>query len=115
MKFLIATIIMFGSSFGFSETTQLPDVVVNQEALGGDILLIKMKDYLIISGKESQEIEKELGTESKKKFTRDIIMSKSVEELIASYNPSNDKPMVQTILKRYADILSRIDSKLTLN
>jgi hypothetical protein len=115
MKFLIVVLLMFGSSFGFAETIQLPDAVVNQQVLGGDILLIKMKDYVIISGKESQTLEKELGAETKKELTRDIIMTKSVEELIASYNPSNDKPMVQAILNRYAAVLAKIDSKLTLN
>lgn len=115
MKLLIAAFIMFGSSFGFAETIQFPDAVVDQDVLGGDILLIKMKDYLIISGKESQALEKEIGTETKKKLTHDIIMTKSVEELIASYNPSNDKPMVQTIINRYAEVLAKIDSKLSLN
>lgn len=115
MKFFIGALIAFGSSFGFAEAIQLPDAVVNQEVLGGDILLIKMKDYLIISGKESHALESELGIETKKKLTRDIIMTKSIEELIATYNPLNDKPTVQIVLNRYADVLAKIDSKLTLN
>lgn len=115
MKLLMTALMIFGSSFVLAETIQLPGAAVNQEILGGDILLIKMKAHLIISGKESQALEKELGAETKKKLTHDMVMTKSFEELKSSYNPSNDKPMVQVILNRYAEVLAKIDAKLTLN
>jgi hypothetical protein len=115
MKYLIVALMILGSSFAFSETNQLPDAVINQEVLGGDILLIKMKDYLVVTGKESQALEQELGAETKSKLTQDIIMTKSADELAALYNPTNDKPTVQKILIRYADVLARVDAKPSLN
>jgi hypothetical protein len=115
VKYFILVTIMFLSTFSFAETVQLPDTKVNQEVLGGDILLIKMKGYLMISGKESQALEKELGIDSKKKFKRDIVMAKSFAELVALYNPVMDKKMVQVILNRYSDVLAKIDSKSSLN
>jgi hypothetical protein len=74
-----------------------------------------MKDYVIISGKESQALENELGVEVKKQFTRDMVMTKSVDELIALYNPSSDRGTVQAVINRYSDVLTKIDSKSRLN
>ncbi|MGZ3770957.1 MAG: hypothetical protein ACXVCP_15620 [Bdellovibrio sp.] len=115
MKYLFVATMIILPMFSFAETIQLPEVRLNQEALGGDILLIKMKDYLVISGKESLELEIELGVDAKKSFTRDIIMTKSVDELTALYNPVNDRNTVQAVLNRYAEVLAKIDSKTSLN
>jgi hypothetical protein len=102
---------MFGFSYGFAETVQFPDTVINNKILGGDILLVQMKDYVVISGDESQALEAELGPHTKKQFTRDIVMNESVEKLIIKYNYENKLPTVQKILARYHQVLAKIESQ----
>lgn len=108
------------SSFLFSQIVaadwaQLPVVEVDQEALGGDILLINMKEYLVISGTESATLVKELGLENKNSFTRDIIMTKSIDQLIATYQPSKARPMTEQIINRYSNVLLKLNKIETLN
>ena len=98
-----------------AEWTQLPAVEVNQEVLGGDILMIKMKEYLVITGAESATLVSELGIDSKKAFTRDIIMTKSVDQLVASYQPSEARPMTELIINRYLNVLLKLNKKESLN
>jgi hypothetical protein len=115
MKFLFFAFAIIFSSLGFAETIQFPEVMIHQDVLGGDIILIKMKEYLVISGKESRSLEKELGVEAKRQFTRDITMTKSFSEMVELYNPYGDRPTVRMILKRYADVVTKIDSASKMN
>ena len=103
------------SQFVMAEWVQLPPAEVNKEVLGGDILLINMKEYLIISGAESRALVKELGLDNKNTFTRDIIMTKSVDQLVASYQPSEVRPITAQIIIRYSDIIFKLNKKETLN
>ena len=115
MKLSFILFSLLFSQFAIAEWVQLPAVEVNQEVLGGDILLINMKEYLVISGAESAALVKELGIDSKNAFTRDIIMTKSVDKLIASYQPSEARPMTEQIIVKYSNILFRLTKKETLN
>jgi hypothetical protein len=83
----------------------LPAVTVNEETLGGDILLINMKDYMVIQRNQSQYLEKELGAELKKQFTRDIVMTQSVEFLQAQYG-GEKHPVTNEVIKQYAEIIN---------
>ncbi len=103
------------SQFVLAQWSQLPAVEVNQEVLGGDILLIKMKEYVVITGAESTALIKELGIDSKKAFTRDIIMTRSVDQLVASYQPSEARPVTELIINRYLNVLLKLNKKESLN
>lgn len=115
MKYLLTTLLFLSASIGWAQSVDLPPVRLGQEALGGDVLLINMKEYLIISGKESRALERELGLEAKQRMTKDIVTSKGIGELIATYQPSNSRPTVRLILLRYAETLSQVNPKLGLN
>lgn len=49
---LIIFLSLFFSQLVIAEPTQLPAVEVNQDVLGGAIILINMKEYLVLSGSE---------------------------------------------------------------
>ena len=114
-SFLILFLSLFFSQLVIAESIQLPAVEVNQDVLGGDILLINMKEYLVISGSESTALKNELGIENKKNFTKDIIMTEPIDQLIAYYMPSESRPVTMKIIQRYSDILLKLSKKETLN
>jgi hypothetical protein len=115
MRSLFFVLTVLGSCWGFAEVTSVPTAVIHQDVLGGDVLLIQMKDYLVITGKESQSLELELGANGKKVFTQDIVMGRSMNRLVGMYNPMNKKPTVKKILNRYSDLLLKLESKETLD
>lgn len=102
-------------TIGYAAPVQLPAVTLNSESIGGDILLIKMKDHVIITGHESEDLVKEIGQDNKRNFTRDIVMTKTPKELAELYNPKGSNKMVQTIISRYTETLARIDITPSLN
>lgn len=115
MKYLMLGAMVFLSSYSFAETLSLPDATMSRSVIGGDILLIKMKAYVVISGEESRALESELGMEAKKQFTQDIVMSKSIRDLIVDYNSSNNRNTVQLIIERYSNVLTQLEAKSRLN
>jgi hypothetical protein len=115
MKYALATALILFSTIGFSKELQNPSVGIDQKVLGGDILLVKMKQFVVISGQESLELVAELGPEKKKDFTHDIVMAKPSEQLTSLYNPDHKKKTVQLILNRYADALAKIERKAEAN
>ncbi len=94
--------------------TVLPAVSVNEGTIGGDIILINMKDYLVIQGDQSKVLKEELGIEIKNKFTRDLVLTKSVEYLQANYG-SDNRPITNEIISRYGEIISIHNKRQKLN
>jgi hypothetical protein len=105
MRFLIALILLSAFAQASEKSVVLPTVTVNKETLGGDILLINMKDYLVIQGNQSKVLETELGAELKKKFTHDIVMTQSVEFLLANY-ATEARPVTKEVINQYAEIIA---------
>ncbi len=102
MKFILL-LVMFLVCVARAEI-KLPTVSINEQTLGGDILLINMKDYLVIQGTQSKALESELGPNLKKHFTRDIVMAESVDFLKTKYGLEN-RPVTNEIIKIYAEII----------
>lgn len=105
MKFLVITIFLVSSAYAADQEVVLPTITINQETQGGDILLINMKDYLVIQGNQSKVLEAELGPELKKKFTHDLVMTQSVEFLLANYG-NEKRPVTNEVINQYSEILA---------
>jgi hypothetical protein len=109
MKIIFGLLIFTSISEAARHIVNLPTVSIDKQTLGGDILLINMKDYLVIQGSQSKVLENELGSELKKNMTRDMIMTKPVELLLASYGREN-RPVTNEVINRYGEILE-LDKK----
>jgi hypothetical protein len=109
MKIIFVLLIFTSISEGARHIVNLPTVSIDKQTLGGDILLINMKDYLVIQGSQSKVLENELGSELKKNMTRDMVMTKPVKLLLASYGRENC-PVTNEVINRYGEILE-LDKK----
>jgi hypothetical protein len=95
---------------------QLPEAQVDVSTLGGHIILIEMKEYLIISGDETKALESELGETVLKNFFQDMLLSTPTAELIEKYIQRSSSQLIsQKIISRYADILLKINKFKVLN
>ncbi len=109
---LVLLILLFISTV--QAVTVLPAVTVNEGTIGGDIILINMKDYLVIQGDQSKVLQEELGAEVKNNFTRDLVLTKSVEYLQANYG-NDSRPITNEIISRYGEIISIHNKRQKLN
>lgn len=106
---------MFGLQL-HAQTQMLPEVSVDESILGGHVVLINMKDSLLISGKESQNIDQEIGADAKNNLLRSFLMLVDSAELENTYIGSSDeKPVTQKIIQRYQDIREAQIQKKFLN
>ncbi len=112
---IILSLCLMSSNIVLADWIQAPAVEVNEAVLGGDILLINMKEYLVITGVESAALAKELRINKKNQLTKDIILEKSVEQLEKIYHASEFRPTTSQIINRYAEIIFKLQQAGTLN
>lgn len=119
MKSLLASLVtssvLLLTSVAFAQAVSFPVVQLNEEALGGDVLLIQMKESLVITGSENEALEKELGRKMKSLFTKAMVLSATPTDLLLTYDPSRVRPTVQAVLKRYANVLAKIELTTPMN
>lgn len=110
------TMLVLGGLQTQAETQMLPEIAVDESILGGHIVLINMKDSMLISGKESLQIESEIGIDQKNKLIISFLMAEDPAEIQFAYAGNNhDKPTTEQVIQRYRLILQKQSSLKILN
>ncbi len=92
---------------------QPPTAEVTQSVLGGDILLINMKEYLVISGEDSKKIIQELGSKEKyQQLTKSLVNVENSLQIKKLFQISEKKPTALNILNKYENLLNPKKDKL---
>ena len=110
------TMLVLGGLQTQAETQMLPEIAVDESILGGHIVLINMKDSMLISGKESLQIESEIGIDQKNKLIISFLMAEDPAEIQFTYAGNNhDKPITEQVIQRYRLIRQKQISLKILN
>ena len=95
------------SSAARAQSGTLPEAEVNATTLGGQMLLVRMKEFVVISGAENQAVRGELGEARRQEFYRAIILDKDPAG-IATELKTSPSGSAGRILAQYRAIRDRL-------